>query len=64
MNLIDRIGAAPAAAFDYEQLDDATALEAKAIVERYRARTETYIFDTGRDLIAIKERLEHGLFLK
>ena len=62
MNLIERIEA-QGEAFDYEQLDDATALEAKAVVERYRARTETYIFDTGKDLLAMKDRLDHGQFL-
>lgn len=50
-------------AFDYGLLDAATASEAKAVVGRYRTRTETYVFDTGRDLLAIKERLEHGQFL-
>ena len=63
MNLVERIEA-PAEAFDYDQLDDATALEAKSVVERYRARTETYMFDTGRDLLAIKGRLDHGQFLE
>lgn len=52
-----------ATGFDYEQLDDAAANEAKAVVERYRERQKAYVIDTGRDLLAIKARLEHGLFL-
>ncbi|MGU3666082.1 hypothetical protein ACLBX9_18010 [Methylobacterium sp. A49B] len=56
---------APAATgFDYERLDDAAANEAKAVVERYRDRQKAYVIDTGRDLLAIKARLEHGLFLE
>lgn len=56
---------APAAAgFDYEQLDDAAANEAKAVVERYRDRQTAYVIDTGRDLLAIKAQLDHGLFLE
>lgn len=50
--------------FNYEQLDDAAANQAKAVVERYRERQKAYVIDTGRDLLAIKERLEHGLFLE
>lgn len=51
-------------AFDYQEMDAATADEAQAIVYRFRSRQRTYIMDTGRDLIAMKERLEHGLFTK
>ncbi|MGU3330315.1 hypothetical protein ACLBXB_25660 [Methylobacterium mesophilicum] len=53
-----------AAGFDYDQLDDAAANQAKAVVERYRERQKAYVIDTGRDLLAVKERLEHGLFLE
>ena len=53
-----------ATGFEYEQLDDAAANEAKAVVERYRDRQKAYVIDTGRDLLAIKARLEHGLFLE
>ncbi|GEP00031.1 hypothetical protein [Methylobacterium haplocladii] len=48
--------------FDYEQLDDVAALDAKAVVERYRGRVKAYVIDTGLDLLGVKERLEHGLF--
>ena len=50
------------AGFDYEQFDDAAADAAKAAVDRYRGRKEAFLFDTGRDLLAVKERVEHGLF--
>lgn len=53
-----------AAGFDYSQLDDAAANQAKAAVDRYRERQKAYVIDTGRDLLAIKARLEHGLFLE
>ncbi|KZB99364.1 hypothetical protein AU375_04440 [Methylobacterium radiotolerans] len=53
-----------AAGFDYSQLDDAAANQAKAAVDRYRERQKAYVIDTGRDLLAIKSRLEHGLFLE
>lgn len=54
----------PLERFDYEQLDDAAALEAKAVVDRYRSRVKAYVIDTGRDLLAVKERLDHGLFVR
>ncbi|MFK5597954.1 hypothetical protein ACFZ8E_13190 [Methylobacterium sp. HMF5984] len=50
--------------FDYEQLDDAAALDAKAVVDRYRGRVKAYVIDTGRDLLGVKERLERGLFVQ
>lgn len=53
-----------ATGFDYDQLDDAAANQAKAVVERYRERQKAYVIDTGRDLLAVKEQLEHGLFLE
>ncbi|WP_267427217.1 hypothetical protein [Methylobacterium sp. GC_Met_2] len=65
LDLLPLDNLAPAATgFDYEQLDDAAANEAKAVVERYRQRQKAYVIDTGRDLLAIKARLEHGLFLE
>ena len=65
LDLLPLDNPAPAATgFDYEQLDDAAANEAKAVVERYRDRQKAYVIDTGRDLLAIKARLEHGLFLE
>ena len=48
--------------FDYNQLDDAAADAAKAAVDRYRGRAKAYVIDTGRDLLGVKERLEHGQF--
>lgn len=53
-----------ATGFDYSQLDDAAANQAKAVVDRYRGRAKAYVIDTGCDLLAVKERLEHGLFLE
>lgn len=50
-------------AFDYTAMDADAAREARAAVERYRGRSKAYVMDTGRDLLAIKARLEHGLFL-
>lgn len=52
----------PASTFDYGAMDANTAREARAIVERYRGRTRSYMMDTGRDLVAMKGRLDHGLF--
>lgn len=65
LDLISPTNSTPAATgFDYEQLDDAAANEAKAVIERYRDRQKAYVIDTGRDLLAIKARLDHGLFLE
>jgi hypothetical protein len=64
-DLLSLDNARPAATgFDYAQLDDAAANQAKAVVERYRERVKAYVIDTGRDLLAVKARLEHGLFLE
>ncbi|AWN42295.1 hypothetical protein [Methylobacterium durans] len=35
-----------------------------AAVERYRGSLETDVLSTGRDLLAVKARAEHGLFLR
>lgn len=51
------------AAFDYTAMGADTAREARAAVERYRGRTKAYVMDTGRDLLAMKAQLDHGLFL-
>lgn len=65
MDLLPLDNPPPAATgFDYSQLDDAAANQAKAVVDRYRERQKAYVIDTGRDLLAVKERLEHGLFLE
>jgi hypothetical protein len=52
-------------AFDYSSLSDDVAKEARAVAERVRARQQGHIaaiIETGRDLAAVKERLEHGQF--
>lgn len=63
LDLLPAAEALPVAkGFDYEQLDDAAANQAKAVVERYRGRVKAYVIDTGQDLLGVKERLDHGLF--
>lgn len=56
--------ASPGVRFDYSEMDEDTATEARAAVERYRSRSKAYLIDTGRDLLVVKEGTEHGLFLK
>jgi hypothetical protein len=56
-------GEAPAA-FDYEAMSPDVARNARAVVERYRARQKAYVIDTGRDLLAVKSQLDHGPFLE
>ena len=51
-----------AAAFDYSAMDQATADEARAMVARVRERAKSYYMDTGRELMSMKDRLDHGLF--
>jgi hypothetical protein len=48
--------------FDYAQLDQGLAAEAREAAARIRARLKTAYIDTGLDLIRIKERLGHGQF--
>lgn len=48
--------------FDYTGWDYAVAEEGRAIVDRVRQRTESFVIDTGRDLLGIKSKLEHGQF--
>lgn len=50
--------------FDYAELANDVAEEARATAERIRTRLEASYIDTGRDLLAIKERLGHGHFGK
>lgn len=64
MDQINPIAIQEPPAFDYREMDEATADEAQAVVSRYRVRARSYIMDTGRDLLAMKERLEHGLFTR
>jgi DUF3102 family protein len=48
--------------FDYTQIDSALAAEARATAERIQNRIRTSYFDTGRDLIAMKAKMPHGVF--
>jgi Protein of unknown function (DUF3102) len=47
---------------DYSSLSPEIQSEARATAARIRERTRASILDTGRDLLAIKEKLEHGAF--
>lgn len=48
--------------FDYSGVSSQVAQEAEAAANRIRDRHRTSIIDTGHDLSAVKEKLEHGLF--
>jgi hypothetical protein len=48
--------------FDYASLDPDLAHDVREAADRIRDRLRTSIFDTGRDLIAIKTKMEHGAF--
>lgn len=48
--------------FDCSTLPVDVAEEAKAAVKRIRERNQKYLIETGRDLLAMKERLGHGDF--
>ena len=48
------------AAFDYETLHADAAARLRSAALRIRERMQGSIFETGRDLIAIKDLLEHG----
>src|SRR3954447_14910586 len=66
MNAIERIGTTAVVAFDYDTLAPEIAAEARAAPGRINERIRAYqgaIIEAGRDLLAIKERLEHGSFL-
>lgn len=52
------------ALFDYGAMDQATADDARAMVARVRQRSKSYYMDTGRELTSMKDRLDHGLFLR
>ncbi len=49
-------------AFDYTALPADVATIAQDAAGRIRQRIDASILDTGRDLLAVKERLEHGQF--
>jgi predicted transcriptional regulator len=51
-----------AVAFDYSSLAPQIVAEAKATAERIRSRIRGTYVDTGRDLLAMKDRLGHGRF--
>src|SRR3954470_3532232 len=66
MNLIERFEPAVAVGFDYSTVPVDVAKEARAVAARINERNraaQAAILETGRDLLAIKERLEHGRFL-
>jgi hypothetical protein len=48
--------------FSYDELDEDVATDARDAAARIKSRTMSSVFDTGRDLISIKERLGHGRF--
>jgi hypothetical protein len=48
--------------FDYSGVSDADIAEAEAIAERIRDRIRGSIIDTGTDLLAVKEKMDHGKF--
>jgi hypothetical protein len=50
------------APFDYSTMAAGIADDARKVAERLRKRTKAYVIDTGRDLLALKDRIEHGLF--
>ncbi|MBY0299839.1 MAG: DUF3102 domain-containing protein [Methylobacterium sp.] len=65
MTRVDLFAPAEAASsgdFDYGSMEPVTAREARAIAERYRKRVKTYVIDTGRDLLVMKQQLDHGVF--
>ncbi len=54
----------PANGFDYESIADASvASDMRSAAERIRQRTRAAYIETGRELIAIKTRLEYGSFV-
>jgi hypothetical protein len=50
--------------FDYDSLPTDIRAEAKAVAERIKARMTASVIDTGRDLLQVKGRLDHGQFGK
>lgn len=62
MNLIERLEPAGAVGFDYSTIPANDAEEARAAAARIHERNRAAVIDTGRDLLAIKDRLGHGHF--
>lgn len=56
------VPAMPTSTFDYAALPKDVAADARQIAERIHIRTHDYAIETGRDLLKIKDRLDHGLF--
>jgi hypothetical protein len=52
----------PNVGFNYASLDPDVAAGAIEAADRIRSRMQNNMLETGRDLIAVKERLEHGAF--
>src|SRR5260370_32489743 len=48
--------------FDYTTLDNDVAADARETALRIKGRFKSFYLDTGKDLFAIKGRLEHGQF--
>lgn len=48
--------------FDYAVLDPKVAAEARQIADHLRDRIRTFTYETGRDLLGIKEKMPHGTF--
>jgi hypothetical protein len=52
------------ALFNYGALDAGVATLAREAAKRIGDRTRSSFIETGRDLIAVKAKLEHGMFGK
>lgn len=52
----------PAFGFDYTGVSSAIAREAEEVAERIRSRLRVSIIDTGKDLLSVKDKLDHGKF--
>jgi hypothetical protein len=48
--------------FNYASLDPDVAVGAREAAQRIQSRMRNNILETGRDLIAVKDRMEHGAF--
>jgi Protein of unknown function (DUF3102) len=48
--------------FNYASLDPDVAVDAREAAQRIQTRMRNNILETGRDLIAVKDRMEHGAF--
>src|SRR5690606_11031277 len=48
--------------FDYSSVDESAANKAREAVTRIRERMQASIIETGKDLLAVKDALGHGIF--